>query len=321
MSNELLTQLSMPFRSHEIAFRVSREVGSNATVLAYITARGIMNRLDQVFGLDGWKDEYQIVEKGVVCSLSCQIDGQWITKVDAAPFTSIEPLKGGFSDALKRAGVKFGIGRYLYDLPEQWVDLLAEKPKKSKNYVHSHKTKANTYKYWVDPVLPAWALPDSSDMSEDEVDSDDALLMANKDELRRAERHLYDNHQLVMDDIRKLNLYVLGVEDAKESFDSAKIIHAINFICDVQNPLPPSKLSVDSIDAYIEIYMQLEYPHDNARSAAFKKYQDRADLLEHLRDKRDKRMTKLYGAKPENGVVDSRDEKLPEQQTELEVTA
>ena len=32
-------------------------------------------------------------------------------------------LKAAFSDALKRAAVKFGIGRYLYRLPQQWVRL------------------------------------------------------------------------------------------------------------------------------------------------------------------------------------------------------
>src|SRR5207248_3090638 len=31
-------------------------------------------------------------------------------------------LKAAFSDALKRTAVKLGIGRYLYRLPQQWVD-------------------------------------------------------------------------------------------------------------------------------------------------------------------------------------------------------
>jgi hypothetical protein len=31
-------------------------------------------------------------------------------------------LKAAFSDALKRAAVKYGVGRYLYRLPSQWVD-------------------------------------------------------------------------------------------------------------------------------------------------------------------------------------------------------
>jgi hypothetical protein len=36
-------------------------------------------------------------------------------------------LKAAFSDALKRAAVKFGVGRYLYRLPAQWVDYDAQK--------------------------------------------------------------------------------------------------------------------------------------------------------------------------------------------------
>jgi hypothetical protein len=31
-------------------------------------------------------------------------------------------MKAGFSDALKRAALKFGVGHYLYRLPSQWCD-------------------------------------------------------------------------------------------------------------------------------------------------------------------------------------------------------
>ena len=41
-------------------------------------------------------------------------DGEWITKSDGADDSNIEGAKGGISDALKRAAVLFGIGRYLY---------------------------------------------------------------------------------------------------------------------------------------------------------------------------------------------------------------
>src|SRR5262249_47494129 len=54
-------------------------------------------------------------------------------------------LKAAFSDALKRAAVKFGIGRYLYRLPRQWCD-----------YDQIKKQFAAT------PKLPAFALPKSS---------------------------------------------------------------------------------------------------------------------------------------------------------------
>ena len=33
----------------------------------------------------------------------------------------MEAIKGGLSNAMRRAAVQWGIGRYLYDLPQQWV--------------------------------------------------------------------------------------------------------------------------------------------------------------------------------------------------------
>ena len=50
----------------------------------------------------------------MICSLSCKVGDNWITKADGAGDTDIEGEKGGISDALKRAAVVWGIGRYLY---------------------------------------------------------------------------------------------------------------------------------------------------------------------------------------------------------------
>jgi hypothetical protein len=86
-----------------------------------------MERLDNVLGLDGWQDEYEPLPDGsVVCKLRCRIGGEWLVKTDVGG-PSEQPdggdrIKAAFSDALKRAAVKFGVGRYLYRLPSQWVD-------------------------------------------------------------------------------------------------------------------------------------------------------------------------------------------------------
>jgi len=154
--------LSAPFPRQEIEFRISRISAKNkkACVLAYITARGIMQRLDEVFGIAGWKDQYEVLPTGVKCCLSVKIEDTWITKEDVAPFTNIEALKGAFSDSLKRAGVKFGIGRYLYDLSESWVPILDDKPKDSLLPVHYYSGEGLTG-WWVEPQLPEWALPDA----------------------------------------------------------------------------------------------------------------------------------------------------------------
>src|SRR5208283_5312845 len=58
--------------------------------------------------------------------LRCRIGEAWVEKVDVGG-ASGQPdpgdrRKAAFSDALKRAAVKFGIGRYLYRLPNQWAD-------------------------------------------------------------------------------------------------------------------------------------------------------------------------------------------------------
>ncbi len=163
MQTTLEEQLKRPFRRSDIEFRVGSlsEPKRKVQALAYVTARGIMNRLDEVFGIDGWSDEYEILAAGVKCKLSVKIGERWITKEDAAPFTTRESLKGGFSDALKRAGVKLGIGRYLYNLPQYWVPVIEKRPQgvKHVNYINSDKLRG----YWIEPELPDWALPSAHD--------------------------------------------------------------------------------------------------------------------------------------------------------------
>jgi hypothetical protein len=95
--------------------------------MAYIDARLIQDRLDEVLGVENWEDAYRILPDGsVMCRLRCKLGDRWITKTDVGS-PSEQPdvgdrLKAAFSDALKRAAVKFGIGRYLYRLPASWVD-------------------------------------------------------------------------------------------------------------------------------------------------------------------------------------------------------
>lgn len=153
-----LKRLQAPFKPSDIEWRVQRAMstqrGNKAVVLAYVTNRAIMNRLDEVFGIGNWKNEYiQWRDKGVLCGISAKLDGEWVTKWDGAEETNIEAVKGGFSGSMKRAAVQWGIGRYLYNLDETWVDV----KDKGQNYINDKK--ANVKGYWDDPQLPHWALP------------------------------------------------------------------------------------------------------------------------------------------------------------------
>ena len=108
--NSLEMALKRPFPEGKIRWRK----GGGGAELAYITARDVMDRLDDVVGVANWQTRYSWIGDRMICSLSIRIDGEWITKSDGADDSNIEGAKGGISDALKRAAVLFGIGRYLY---------------------------------------------------------------------------------------------------------------------------------------------------------------------------------------------------------------
>ena len=87
----------------------------NGKDLVYIDARDVMDRLDSVFGVDGWQTKYEYLGGRMICNLSIRLNDTWITKSDGAGDSNIEGEKGGISDSLKRAAVLLGIGRYLYN--------------------------------------------------------------------------------------------------------------------------------------------------------------------------------------------------------------
>lgn len=119
--------LSAPFPPEAISWRAQSVSNKNqdapkAMALAYIDARDVMNRLDQVCGADGWEDAYTETPLGrVICTIRIRCGDTWVSKSDGAGKTDVEGDKGGISDAFKRAAVKWGIGRYLYDMPTPWV--------------------------------------------------------------------------------------------------------------------------------------------------------------------------------------------------------
>lgn len=120
----MLDKLSAPFPPEAIHWRAQSVTkdGQKALALAYLDARDVMDRLDEAAGPANWATTYEETLKGrVFCRLSLRIDGEWIMKTDGAGDTDVEGEKGAISDALKRAAVSWGIGRYLYDLGNVWA--------------------------------------------------------------------------------------------------------------------------------------------------------------------------------------------------------
>jgi hypothetical protein len=144
---DLFRRLAAPFEPSEIEWKAQAVKDNRALAVAYIDARCVEDRLDAVVGPDCWEDEYVLLPDGnVECRLSLWVGGNKRTKTDVGGESEQKDVgdkrKASYSDALKRAAVKWGIGRYLYSLPAQWCD-----------YDPQRKQLKGT------PKLPDWALP------------------------------------------------------------------------------------------------------------------------------------------------------------------
>jgi hypothetical protein len=140
---KVLERASRPFDPDEVEFTVkaTSKDRKKALMVAHLTARSVMDRLDEMVReglLESWTTAFEVVERGtvkvrtrdgekedpfyaVVARIHLELPGgKTLVKEDVGEG---DTLKGAFSDALKRAAVHLGIGRYLYRLGEMWVDL------------------------------------------------------------------------------------------------------------------------------------------------------------------------------------------------------
>lgn len=115
LTKDILAELRRPFEPVAIKFKgqsANRE-GDKALVVPYIDARLVVERLNHVVGGE-WSQTYELMGKSLWCHLT--VLGE--TRPDlGAGYDG----KGLVSDALKRAGVQFGIGVSVYASPSLWL--------------------------------------------------------------------------------------------------------------------------------------------------------------------------------------------------------
>lgn len=110
--------------SDEIDVRVAQTTNYNGEVkvslLLYKDARVDMKILDELYGPMGWKRTHQLIGDRLYCTIEVKdtATGEWIAKQDVGTESNTEPEKGQASDAFKRAGFNWGIGRELYTAPK-----------------------------------------------------------------------------------------------------------------------------------------------------------------------------------------------------------
>jgi hypothetical protein len=136
-TRELLRRLAEPFPAEAVSWRIGPTSTKDpdkpkGKALAYIDSRDVQQRLDAVLGAD-WQDEYQCMSDGsYCCRIGVKIDGEWRWRSDGAVMLVSDKAnedakemaqKGSYSDAFKRAAVKWGIGRHLYQVDAPWVPI------------------------------------------------------------------------------------------------------------------------------------------------------------------------------------------------------
>jgi|GEM_PF-5379625 len=126
---EALEHLCRPVPPEAIRFKVQSESDRAGLVVGYIDSRVVYERLNQVVG-ERWSHDFRPLADGLRPEASnadggaplvfvvCRLTVCAVTHEDVGE--GHDP-KAAFSDAVKRAAVPFGVGRFLYAMRTPWM--------------------------------------------------------------------------------------------------------------------------------------------------------------------------------------------------------
>lgn len=122
--NDILNKLSVPFYSHLVEWKpqaVSADK-QRALAAAYVDMREYEDRLDQVFPQWASSVQYLVTDAKVAAIVSLTVEGVTRVNVGEAPLDDPNAFTSAYAQGFKRACSDFGLGRYLYRLPQAWCD-------------------------------------------------------------------------------------------------------------------------------------------------------------------------------------------------------
>ena len=129
--NEIQRRLTEPFAADAVSWRagsVSRD-RKRAQALPYAEPRVYEDRLNDVLGPD-WSCRFKTWgDQRLICELTVRVgddagEVREVTRTSTGEFDGSDKVAQGTvaeAQAFKRACSKFGLGRYLYDVPITWV--------------------------------------------------------------------------------------------------------------------------------------------------------------------------------------------------------
>ncbi len=131
------TALTRPFDPRFISLRpgATTKEKDKALALVYADPRAYQERLDEVVGPANWSNHFEpVAGKGDVETLLCNVSICLAYKGDIGYELTKDPecWAKAAAMAFKRACVQWGMGRYLYDLPQLWLPYTEWAPGKGK---------------------------------------------------------------------------------------------------------------------------------------------------------------------------------------------
>ena len=128
MNQNIINKLGTPFPFEAVGakIQVTNSEKTKGMAVFYLDSRSIQKRLDEIVGAFNWSNHYSSWQNNSqICGISIYNEErqEWITKHDGAENSDVQAIKGGLTDAFKRAAVLWGIGRYLYQMEGVWVEI------------------------------------------------------------------------------------------------------------------------------------------------------------------------------------------------------
>jgi len=126
--NAIHTKLCKPFAAALVELKpgATTQDKSRALCMPFVDSRAYQTRLDRVVGPEGWSVEYRpLSDRAVLCRLT--ILG--VTREDVGECNAADEnaATSAVAQSFKRACSAFGLGRYLYSLPQIWAAFDAQK--------------------------------------------------------------------------------------------------------------------------------------------------------------------------------------------------
>lgn len=136
-------------KADEIEVKVKQVIATDKwqgfVALLYKTARCDMDLLDEEYGTMNWQSEYKEIKGNLYCGIGVWNPDtkDWVWKWDCGIESRADgegnEKKGEASDAFKRAGFKWGIGRELYTAPKIFVEADVYVDKEGRKYLKDKK--------------------------------------------------------------------------------------------------------------------------------------------------------------------------------------